>query len=78
MLKETYEKCIKPEGAFNGHPLRKGDVVELQGGGTGFAAHDGDRVVAEHHWTLGPGSGKQDLRGQHHGATSRGGLNFTN
>ena len=49
-----------------------------QGGGTGFAAHDGDRVMASAHWTLGPGSGKQDLRGQHQGVRSAGGLAFMN
>lgn len=78
VLKETYDLCIKPDGAFNGKTLRKGDVVDLEGGGTGFAARDGERGMAERHWTLGPGSGKQDLRGQHHGASSRGGLNFAN
>ena len=52
--------------------------VAHQGGGTGFAAHDGDRVMASHHWALGPGSGKQDLRGQHQGVRSAGGLAFMN
>jgi hypothetical protein len=32
VLKDTYERCIKPEGAFNGHKLRKGDVLDLQVG----------------------------------------------
>ncbi len=30
VLKDTYERCIKPEGAYNGHKLLKGDVQDLQ------------------------------------------------
>ena len=30
VLKDTYERCIKPEGAYNGHKLHKGDVQDLQ------------------------------------------------
>ena len=30
VLKDTYERCIKPEGAYNGHKLHKGDVLDLQ------------------------------------------------
>ncbi len=42
MLEETYNKCVKPEGMYNGVRIR--EVVQLQRGGTGFAAHDGDKL----------------------------------
>ena len=38
VLKDTYERCIKPEGAYSGHKLRKGDVLDLQVGRDGRAA----------------------------------------
>lgn len=44
MLEETYKKCVKPEGTYNGVAIRERDVVQLQRGGTGFAAHDGDKL----------------------------------
>jgi nitric oxide synthase-interacting protein len=53
-------------------------VVKLQAGGTGFAAHDGEKVQSSRHWHLGPGSGKADLRGQHQGPRSVFGLQFNN
>lgn len=30
MLKETYETCVKPDGAYNGVPVGPEDVLELQ------------------------------------------------
>mmetsp|Transcript_38068 Transcript_38068/g.84778 ORF Transcript_38068/g.84778 Transcript_38068/m.84778 type:complete len:321 (-) Transcript_38068:542-1504(-) len=78
VLKETWEKLIKPEGVFNGHRIREKEVIELQTGGTGFAARDGEKVQTQKHFALGPGSGRQDLRGQHQGPRSLGGLNFMN
>ena len=78
VLWETYQKCIKPEGAYNGVAIAERDVVELQKGGTGFARHDGKAIKAQKHWALGPGSGRADLRGQHQGAVSKGGLVFRN
>ncbi|EFJ45302.1 hypothetical protein VOLCADRAFT_106032 [Volvox carteri f. nagariensis] len=47
VLKETYEKCIKPEGSFAGKKVREKDVIELKTGGTGFAARDGERVQTQ-------------------------------
>ena len=45
MLKETWEKCILPEGSYGGHPVGPDDVMELQRGGTGFAGHDKELQV---------------------------------
>lgn len=56
----------------------KKDVVKLQKGGTGFAAHDGEKVQSNRFWHLGPGNGLADLRGQHQGPRSHGGLIFYN
>lgn len=75
---DTYQKYIKPEGEYNGKQIHEDDVIELQKGGTGFAQHDGEKIQSSKFWALGPGSGKQDLRGQHHGAQSKGGLIFRN
>ena len=78
VLWETYEKYIQPEGQYNGTSVDREDVIELQKGGTGFAKHDGEAIQSSKFWHLGPGSGKQDLRGQHQGAQSKGGLVFRN
>ncbi|GBF93568.1 hypothetical protein Rsub_06288 [Raphidocelis subcapitata] len=78
MLEATYEQCVKPEGAYRGKKVGPKDVVKLQTGGTGFAAHDGEKVQSKRHWLLGPGSGKADLRGQHQGPRSVFGLQFNN
>ena len=78
VLWETYEKYVKPEGQLDEVLVGPKDVIELQKGGTGFAQHDGDSTQATKFWHLGPGSGKQDLRGQHQGAQSKGGLVFRN
>ena len=78
VLWETYEKYIKPEGVFDGKAISREDVVELQRGGTGFAHHDQDLTKASKFYHLGPGTGRQDLRGQHQGAQSKGGLTFRN
>ena len=42
LLKETWERCVKPDGAYGGVAVGEEDVLELQRGGTGFAAHDKD------------------------------------
>lgn len=78
MLEDTYEKCVKPDGHYDGILIKEKDVVKLQRGGTGFAANDGEKARASSFWYLGPGSGKADLRGQHQGAPSKGGLVFSN
>lgn len=79
MLKETYDKCVKPEGTYNGKRIRHDrDVIELKTGGTGFSARDGERVQTQKHFVLGPGNGLRDLRGQHQGPRSLGGLVFYN
>ena len=64
ILKETYEKLIKPDGVFNGTRIKESEVIELKTGGTGFAARDGDRVESSKYSNVGLGSGKQQLRGQ--------------
>ncbi|KAK9832517.1 hypothetical protein WJX81_004354 [Elliptochloris bilobata] len=78
VLHETWKSCIAPEGHYNGIRVREKDVVELQRGGTGFAAHDGDKAQASKYWQMGPGSGRADLRGQHKAARSLGGLVMQN
>ncbi|KAK9847790.1 hypothetical protein WJX84_006659 [Apatococcus fuscideae] len=78
MLKESYDRCVEPEGHFNGMKLGKGDVIELQRGGTGFSLHDGKSIESTKYWHLGPGSGMADLRGQHQGPRSATGLIFMN
>lgn len=78
MLEETYKTCVKPEGRYEGQKVREKDVVKLQGGGTGYAAHDGDRVQSKVFKHLGGGNGRADLRGQHQGPTSAFGLKFNN
>ncbi len=44
VLKETWEKCIKPDRHYGGKEVGEGDVLELQRGGTGFAEHDKDHL----------------------------------
>mmetsp|Transcript_17121 Transcript_17121/g.51246 ORF Transcript_17121/g.51246 Transcript_17121/m.51246 type:complete len:334 (-) Transcript_17121:255-1256(-) len=78
LLKQTYEKCVKPDGIFDGRKIAAKDVIDLKSGGTGFAHHDKERTEASKHWTLGPGSGKQDLRGQAASGRSYGGLSQMN
>lgn len=77
VLEHTWKTCILPEGSYKGTPVGPDDVIELQRGGTGFSAHDKSLQVTRH-FTLGPGSGLADLRGQHHGPTSKFGLRFNN
>ncbi|KXZ41849.1 hypothetical protein GPECTOR_262g667 [Gonium pectorale] len=78
VLKETYDKCIKSEGSYGGKRIRDKDVIKLKTGGTGFAARDGERVQTQKYFMLGPGNGLRDLRGQHQGPRSLGGLVFMN
>ncbi|GFR51939.1 hypothetical protein Agub_g14460 [Astrephomene gubernaculifera] len=78
MLKETYDKCVKSEGSYGGKRVRDKDVIPLQTGGTGFAARDGEKVQTQKYFMLGPGNGLRDLRGQHQGPRSLGGLAFMN
>ena len=47
-------------------------------GCAGFSLHDGKATQAKKFFQLGPGSGRQDLRGQHQAARSLGGLVFHN
>jgi nitric oxide synthase-interacting protein len=55
------------------------DVIKLVTGGTGFAGgKQGDKLQSDKKYTLGPGSGKADLRGQAAGGASRFGLSFMN
>jgi nitric oxide synthase-interacting protein len=32
ILKQTWEKCIKPDGAYEGRPIKDKDVIELETG----------------------------------------------
>lgn len=75
---DTWTKLIRGEGQYDGQPISEDDVVELQRGGTGFAAHNADALQAKAFFHLGPGSGMADLRGQHQGPRSHFGLRFTN
>lgn len=77
VLKETWETCIRPEGSYGGQAVTDDDVLELQRGGTGFAAHD-KQVQAKKYFALGVGSGLADRRGQNGGAASKFGLRFNN
>ena len=77
MKKKTYEKLVKPDGILNGAAVSEKDVIELQKGGTGFAAHD-KNASAKKHYSVGMGSGLADLRGQNASASSRFGLSFAN
>lgn len=118
MLKETWEKCIRPDGQYEGAKVcnedrargasamlsqllpahtpvvlvgsaaryrpscsrvqvTDDDVLELRGGGTGFAQHDKE-LQTKKRFLLGPGSGLADLRGQHASAPSKFGLSFNN
>lgn len=76
VLEETWKNCIKPEGSYNGKAVTQDDIVELQKGGTGFAAHD--KVEAKQYFALGAGSGLADRRGQQGGGASKFGLRFMN
>ncbi|GMH43274.1 hypothetical protein BSKO_11196 [Bryopsis sp. KO-2023] len=78
MLEETYNKMVKPEGRYEGNKISKKDVIKIHRGGTGFVAHDGVRAESKNFWHLGPGNGLADLRGQHQGPRSHGGLQFWN
>jgi nitric oxide synthase-interacting protein len=75
---ETYKKCIKPDGEFKGKRVGPKDIIRLQGGGTGYAGRDGEKAQVKKHFSLGPGNGRADLRGQHQGPRSHFGLAFTN
>lgn len=37
MLHETYTSCIKPDGVYEGKPIKPSNVIELQRGGTGLS-----------------------------------------
>lgn len=61
-----------------GKKVKESDVIELQTGGTGFAARDGEKVQSSRYAAVGIGSGRQDLRGQTRGPRSLGGLSIMN
>jgi nitric oxide synthase-interacting protein len=75
---ETWRRCIKPEGNFDGTKIGQDDVLELRRGGTGFAEHDGEAVEARRFLMLGAGNGMAPTRGQLQGPTSRFGLSLMN
>ena len=70
--------CIPSRYTFRlvcaGHKIKSKDVIKLVGGGTGFAAREGQKLESAKKYTLGPGSGRADLRGQAAGGASRFGL----
>lgn len=76
MSEASYRTCVKPDGTWKGRKIEK--VIRLQGGGTGFAAHDGRAAEAASHFALGAGSGRADVRGQLAAGGSRFGLKFAN
>lgn len=63
-LEETWDKCIKPDGFYDGKSVCDDDVLELKRGGTGYAKHNSDEIEASKFHHLGPGSGLADRRGQ--------------
>jgi nitric oxide synthase-interacting protein len=71
-------KFVKPDGEYKGTKIKEKDVITLQTGSSGFAARDGEKLMTQKHFTLGPGNGRADLRGQHQGPRSVGGLQFWN
>lgn len=74
---ETWEKCIRPDGHYNGVPLHeKKDVLVLKSGGTGFAQHDQSAVESKKYQMVGPAG--NITRGQVQGPGSRFGLNIRN
>lgn len=77
VLQETWEKCIRPDGHYQGKAVGPEDVLELQRGGTGFAEHDKE-LQTKKRFLLGPGSGLADRRGQNASAPSKFGLRFNN
>ena len=76
MSEASYKTCVKPDGSWKGKKIE--GVIKLQGGGTGFAAHDGKAAEAASHFALGAGSGRADVRGQLAAGGSRFGLKFAN
>jgi nitric oxide synthase-interacting protein len=76
MSETSYKTCVKPDGTWKGKKIT--GVIRLQGGGTGFAAHDGKAAEAASHFALGAGSGRADVRGQLAAGGSRFGLKFAN
>lgn len=74
VLFDTYKKFIMPNGSHNGCKIFETDVIELQKGGTGYVAHDGNMIRGSKHTYLGLGSGLADLRGQHSGSGAKAGL----
>ena len=57
----TFRYCI----CVTGEKITEKDIIKLQSGGTGYSAHDKDKVRTKKYFHLGPGSGLTDLRGQH-------------
>lgn len=76
MSEASYKTCVKPDGTWRGRKVE--GIIKLQGGGTGFAAHDGKAAEAASHFALGAGSGRADVRGQLAAGGSRFGLKYAN
>lgn len=76
MSEASYKTCVQPDGSWKGKKIQ--GVIKLQGGGTGFVAHDGKAAEAASHFALGAGSGRADVRGQLAAGGSRFGLKFAN
>jgi nitric oxide synthase-interacting protein len=58
--------------------VKEKDIIKLVTGGTGFAGREGQKLQADKKYTLGPGSGRADLRGQAASGASKFGLSFHN
>jgi nitric oxide synthase-interacting protein len=78
VTEDTWRRLIRPDGEYGGAAVGDDDVLELKGGGTGFAGHDGEAAQAATFFALGAGSGLAPLRGQRAGPDSRFGLAFRN
>ena len=77
MSEASYKTCVLADGnIWRGKKVT--GTVELQGGGTGFVAHDGKAAQAASHFSLGAGSGRADVRGQLAAGGSRFGLKYSN
>lgn len=64
--KRCYDQFVKPEGAFEGKRIRdKKDIIHMQKGGTGFAAHEGERLVSQSYNELGVHGLSDELRHPH-------------
>ena len=64
--RRCYDQFIKPEGTFDGKRIRdRKDTIDMQKGGTGFAAHEGEKLVSQSYNELGVHGLSDELRHPH-------------